>query len=70
MQQAEAIDSILAGLPMTRAADPVHTTSMLRMLGSLQQLSQCTGQQIAAQTDLDLDRCVVVLILSNNNSRR
>ncbi len=56
VEQADAINSILAGLPMAKTADPVHTTSMLRMLGSLQQLSQCTGQQISTQTDMDLGR--------------
>lgn len=54
----DAINRILAGLPLPPHADPAHMANMLRLLGSLRHISQCPAQQLAAHTGLDAARCV------------
>ena len=49
---AEAVAQVLLGLPLPSGTDRGHQINMLRMLGSIQQLSQLSIAHIIAHTDL------------------
>ncbi|KAI3428507.1 hypothetical protein D9Q98_007331 [Chlorella vulgaris] len=50
---SEAVNHVLLGLPLPGDGDAAHHANMLRMLGSLQHISQRHGEEIAAHTDID-----------------
>ncbi|PRW44579.1 hydantoinase subunit beta [Chlorella sorokiniana] len=55
VESGEAVTQVLLGLPLPADVpeDALHQAAMLRMLGSLQEISQRRPEEITALTDLD-----------------